>query len=785
MKIRNIFGLALVAALSFSSCSEQDMTKVDEWLSDKFNQEILWDVDSLAFRRTNWESVEVAGGLQMRKSAIKMWESVQTISYVTYSPNMFNTYIGYTGQEGTVADIAANYEGAMFAVNAGGFANGKPSDFLKLDGEVINSTVSDDAQAIVGLTTTPLGVDMKVSANTTEHSGFTSALVSGTLLVRNGKAIDFSEQTDEFYTSRMARTILGVSTTGTYTLAVIDAGAAGQADGATVQEAAFVARMMGLNFAALLGCGDESTAWSSEKGLVNAPSAGSAAKVGSIIYLGAGTSRVEGAGTEESPYLVENHVHMTQMRALCKENTETFFQLVDDVDMSEVKIWTPINFDGVFTRKVNFDGNGKTISNFAPEAFVADDQSTAAGYASLFGVLYGTVKNVTIKDAKVLMPLTQGTATGIIGGFLGTVQDASMPAILENVHVVNGEVSGGRDCGLFGGQARDASLNGCTANGKVTGGNADCGGFIGRAAGHMSLVNCHSDVYLTPGQNPGSNMRYGGLMGFMATIGGSDTTRDDLIVKNCSSTGTFFNDQYSANTVGGLMGYINSSAEISESFTTLELLGSNQNEPDQGGPLGGNHANCGGVAGIVSSVGTVKISNCWTGGGKSFTSGQKAGGVVGVLEKGVLTIENCYSTYDMLSYSGAGGIFGQTKAGTLVINKTFAWNPRIITYRAPDKYSSGAFAGCIAQKCTITNCFRNPQMEFVDPYRSLKDHTDNNDAVIPNDAAENPKAPTANNNAYDAQPSAEATLSAAAQKAGWSASIWDFSGDVPVLKNNK
>ncbi len=785
MKIRNIFGLALATALAVCSCTEQDMTKVDEWLGDKFNQEILWDVDSLAFRRTNWESVDVASGLQMRKSAIKMWESVQTISYVTYSPNMFNTYIGYTGQEGTVADIAAEYEGAMFAVNAGGFANGKPSDFLKLDGEVINSTVSDDAKAIVGLTATPLGVDMKVSANTSEHSGFTSALVSGTLLVRNGKEVDFSEQTDEFYTSRMARTIVGVSTTGTYTLAVIDAGAAGQADGATVQEAAFVARMMGLNFAALLGCGDESTAWSADKGVVNTPSAGSAAKVGSIIYLGAGTSRVEGAGTEESPYLVENHVHMTQMRALCKENTETFFQLVDDVDMSDVKIWTPINFDGGFTRKVNFDGNGKTISNFAPEAFVADDQSTAAGYASLFGVLYGTVKNVTIKDSKVLMPLTQGTATGIIGGFLGTVQDSSMPATLENVHVLNSEVSGGRDCGLFGGQARDASLKGCTASGKITGGNADCGGFIGRAAGHMSLEDCHSDVYLTPGQNPGSNMRYGGLIGFMATIGGTDTTRDDLVVKHCSSTGTFFNDSYGANTVAGLVAYINSSAVITESFTTLELLGAGQNDAGSGSPVGGNHANCGGVAGIVSTVGSVTISDCWTGAGATFATGQKAGGIVGVLEKGILNIDNCYSNYDMLCYSGAGGVFGQTKAGTLTITKTFAWNPKLITYRATDKYSSGAFAGCIAQACTITDCYRNPNMEFVDPWRSLKDHADIAGAVIPNDVEENPAKPSANNNAYDAQPSAEATLTAAAQKAGWSATIWDFSGDVPVLKNNK
>ena len=46
----------------------------------------------------------------------------------------------------------------------------------------------------------------------------------------------------------------------------------------------------------------------------------------------------------------------------------------------------------------------------------------------------------------------------------------------------------------------------------------------------------------------------------------------------------------------------------------------------------------------------------------------------------------------------------------------------------------------------------------------------------------NPPASAANNNAYDAQPSSEATLTAAAKKAGWSESVWNFSGDVPVLK---
>lgn len=777
MKIRNIFALTLASALAFCSCAEQDMTKVDEWLGEKFNQEILWDVDSLAFRRTEWESVDVAGGLQVRKSAIKMWGSVQSITYVTYSPNMFNTYLGYTGQEAATGDIASGYEGAMFAVNAGALSSGKPENFFKLNGEIINPTASEGSDAILGLTTSPLGVSMKVSANVESHDSYTSAMVTGPLILRNGKEIDFSEETDEFYTARMARTIVGVASTGNYTLAVIDGGVAGEADGATAQEAAYIARMMGLDFAALLGCGDDATAWAPEEGVLNAPSSGVATKVGSVIYLGAGTSRVEGDGTEESPYLIENHVHMTQMRALCEPGSTKYFQMIEDVDMSEVKIWTPVNFDGDFSRQVHFDGNGKTISNFSPEQFVADDQTTAAAYASIFGVLYGSCKDLTVKDSKILMPLTTGSATGIIGGFVGT---KDLAAELENVHVVDCEVSGGRDVGLFGGQARDASLKGCTANGKVTGGAADAGGFIGRAAGIMSFEDCHSDVYLTPGQNPGSNMRYGGLVGFMATIGGSDTTRDKLTVKNCSTTGTLFNDQYSAQTAAGLVAYINApESEISGCFTTMDFVGG----ITEAGGSGGNLACCGGFAGIVSTVGICTIKDCYSTSDKPFITGQKSGGIVGCLEKGVLNIENCYSTYEMIGLSGIGGVFGQVKTnGTLNITKSFAWNPSITTFRTSDKYSSGALVGAAACKCNFIGCFRNPEMKFYDPFRSLKNHSDLADGTPENDVAENPDKPTANNNAFDAQPSAEATLTAAAKKAGWSESVWDFSGDVPVLK---
>jgi hypothetical protein len=142
---------------------------------------------------------------------------------------------------------------------------------------------------------------------------------------------------------------------------------------------------------------------------------------------------------------------------------------------------------------------------------------------------------------------------------------------------------------------------------------------------------------------------------------------------------------------------------------------------------------------------------------------------------GTLNITNCYSTYDILGYSGLGGIIGQSKAGLIVnITKTFAWNPSVVAFRdAAGKYSSGAFGGSISGTNTISGCFRNAGLQFTDPFRTIQTHADL--------AAGTPEG-AANQNAYDSTPSAEKTLTDAARKAGWSSDVWDFSGAVPVLK---
>jgi hypothetical protein len=218
---------------------------------------------------------------------------------------------------------------------------------------------------------------------------------------------------------------------------------------------------------------------------------------------------IAGTGTEADPYVLSTAEHMVQMRTLAKLDATTYFKLGADIDMSSVKNWTPVNYDQNFTRQTHIDGNNKTIKNFAPEAFVGDDQTTAASYPSLFGVLYGSCKNLTIKDSKIIATPTTPSC-GFLGGYVGT---SGKPALVENVHI-EGEISGGSCLGGFGGQSREGTFKNCTSKVKITSGGTDVGGFIGKTAVSTHLENCTAEVELVPTEAVSGNLRYGGIVGY-------------------------------------------------------------------------------------------------------------------------------------------------------------------------------------------------------------------------------------------------------------------------------
>lgn len=753
MKNINIYGiiLASVIVLAGSCTKEPDMSKVDNWLGEYYNQELLWNLDSLAFHRAEWTSQTVTDGVQIRKTQVKMMGLNRSISYLSYSPDEFKTYIGYSEQGGTVADVAAAQNGALFAISGVSSA----ANYFKYDGSVVNAS-TEDASKVNGV----LAISSSLSTNLFSiyncadgnYSAVSeeNAMATGAVLVAGGKELTFP--TGDYYDTRKARSIIGFDfNTGNCIFATIDKGAAGEAEGATIAEAAFIARMMGMTEAVCLADGDAATIWSKEEGVMNTPSAENPTNVSSVVYVGVNVPTLAGKGTEEDPYIIDMAVKLKQMRAYSPAGGETYFKLTQDLNMSSTKTWYPVNWDGEFDRKIHFDGNGKTIINFSPNAFVDNVTGEGANYPSLFGVLYGSCKNLTIKDSKIT---TTRSSAGFIGGYIGT---SGKPGLVENVHLVNCDIDGtGNTYGGFGGNGREATIKNCSADIVIRAGGPDVGGFIGLGQGTIAVENCTADVDIAAQKDPGGNMRYGGIVGYH-----KGTT---LSIKKSSASG-LISCGYSCNTSGGIVAYSGS--------TTSTLISQCKSSVDLKNDTGKSLSNSGGIVGNHGSAGTCTIENCYAIG--DLVVNQRCGGLIGAQENGIVNIIDSYSTSTIDGYSGLGSIMGVvTKAAaTLKLTNCIGWSASIKSSR-PDnsKWCCGALVGSSEGKLTAVNCVRRPDMSFTDKARALTTHGDISSTI--------PEG-TANNHPYDGRPSAETSLSDAAKKAGWSETIWDFSGELPEL----
>lgn len=756
MKRKNIFGIILASGLVLaSSCSkEPDMSVVDKWLGEDFNQELLWNLDSLAFHRASWTLESVADGVQMRKSSMKLLGAQRSVSYISYSPDEFKTFIGYSEQSATVAELASAQSGALFAIS--GVSD--VSDYFKYNGSVVNSTTSSPSQVNgVVAATSSLATNVLSFYNCADGNYSTvaedNAMATGAVLLVGGKEQTFPK--GEYFDTRMARSIVGFDfSSGNYVFATIDKSADGQSEGATIAEAAFMARMMGMTEAVCLADGDAATLWGKESGVLNVPSSAAPTKVSSVLYVAVNEPSLEGKGTADEPYIIDMAVKMKQMRKYSPVGGETYFKLTQDLNMSTVKTWYPVNWDGEFNRKVHFDGNGKTLTNFSPNAIVDNNTGDVCNYPSLFGVLYGSVKDLTIKNS--VLNAGGKASAGFIGGYIGT---SGKPGLVENVHLVDCEISGtNTNYGGLGGNAREATIKNCSVEIVIRAGGADVGGLVGKGFGTLTIENCTAEVDLAAQKDPGGNMRYGGILGYHA-----GTT---LVVKNCLASGVI-SCGYSCNTAGGIVAYSgsDSSTLISQCKSAVDIRN------DSGKML----SNSGGMLGCHGKATPCTIENCYSTGTMDIY--QRCGGLVGAQENGTLSITNSYSASSLNGYSGLGSLVGVVTGANASLNLTgcIGWSSAISSNR-PDatKWCCGALVGSVEGKLTASGCVRKSDMSFTDTVRkSLETH-----GPVSNSTPSGSQY----NHPYDGTPSSETTASAAAKAAGWNETIWDLTGDLPELK---
>ena len=528
---------------------------------------------------------------------------------------------------------------------------------------------------------------------------------------------------------------------------------------------------------------------------------------------------IEGSGTESDPYKLSTTRDLLAMKAALVKGQMTYFKLMNDIDMSSIENWEPLNPDEPYDLGIVFDGGGHSLKNL---------KSKEKHYSSYFGVLYGKCYNVKFVDAEIVSASNSGA--GIIGGYIGT---GGKPAIVSGVEAsgtvtCNGK---GQSVGGLGGNAREATIENCTMNVTVSNPMGDgvnrtaTGGVVGKTIDSaVKIKNCivRGVVEITKGIN---NTYTGGIVGWQSAAGAEITgcevyatvksagervggivghyqggtlsgckfygevnaasrlaggiagiTSSESTIENCLSSGKIV----CKNIVGGIVGMNENTLTIRccESSSTIEI---NVNGVD----------GVGGVLGLASNGKTVIVEDCIFSGNMNVPTGQRVGGIVGDLGTGS-SVRRCYVSGNITGWAGVGGIVG--RAGGLVwnangngydntIESCIAWFDTITATRGDENGgSSGMIVGYTGTKNTLKNCWRKPTATLTAKYCSAVYDQEDADATTPLVINAVPSTYTYIYPYHGKAAEAAATATSQAQSLGWSADVWDLSGSEPKLK---
>lgn len=528
---------------------------------------------------------------------------------------------------------------------------------------------------------------------------------------------------------------------------------------------------------------------------------------------------LEGAGTESDPYRLSTTRDLLAMKPALVHGQMTYFKLMDDIDMSSIENWDPLNPDEPYDLGIVFDGGGHSLKNLT---------SKEKHYSSFFGVLYGKCYNVKFVDAEIVSASNSGA--GIIGGYIGT---GGKPAIVSGVEAsgivtCNGK---GQSVGGLGGNAREATIENCTVNVTVSNPMGDgvnrtaTGGVVGKTIDSaVKIKNCvvRGIVEITKGVNntytggivgwqgaadaeitgcevyatvKSAGERVGGIVGHYqgGTLSGckfygevnaasrlaggiAGITSSASIIENCLSSGTIV----CKNNVGGIVGMNENTLTIRccESSSSIEI---NVNGVD----------GIGGVLGLASNGKTVIVEDCIFSGNMNVPTGQRVGGIVGDLGTGS-SVRRCYVSGNITGWAGVGGIVG--RAGGLVwnangngydntIESCIAWFDTITATRGDENGgSSGIIVGYTGTKNTLKNCWRKPTATLTAKYCGAVYDQEDADAATPLVINAVPSTYTYIYPYHGKAAEASAAASSLAQSLGWSADVWNLSGPEPKLK---
>ena len=266
--------------------------------------------------------------------------------------------------------------------------------------------------------------------------------------------------------------------------------------------------------------------------------------------------------------------------------------------------WTPI---GTYNYKFGgtFDGQGHTISGLY-------FNNTSTSYVGLFGY----VNNPTIKNVGLVDSYIKGNQ--YVGGICGYINSG---AIINNCY---------NEATVY------ANYNG----------DSDAGGICGYLNNSSAIIsNCHNAGYVS---------------GYLRCVGGICGIQINGTITNCYNTGKVYayasNNTGNYSYVGGISGWMNNTASISNSYNTGEIEG----------------------------------------------IGYYAGGIIGYINNSSNKVTNCFNTGSVKASSNGGGIYGYRNYSSAVVTNNFVLDGTVsssnangFTFKSEEEFASGKVAYCL------------------------------------------------------------------------------------------
>lgn len=391
--------------------------------------------------------------------------------------------------------------------------------------------------------------------------------------------------------------------------------------------------------------------------------------------------------TAQKAYLIGDKYQLKAVNDEMEDDVTKYFKMIDDVDMDEEN-WTHLNatkVDNDYKKKVDFNGNNKTISHLNKDLFyvlkgsVYDltlDVCDVDARGILAEYIQGTgnfVTNITISNGK-LSYTGQAESDKGTGGLIGTINSGSgTVATIANCVVSNTNVTGkGVVGGVIGFADQLISMSGCSyTDGTVTATARYAGGMIASTSNYSSVI---SDCHVENATITSSSDRFGGFAGLLHTkvvVKGCSvgTSLQQVIVNSTQTTAT----ANAGGFAGVNYGKITQNEDI-RSKAYVAVKSSNVtigNSMNIGGFVGYNTGTIeycdadvmmpelkgqyiGGFCGVILQSGVIKNST-ETG---IVTGNNYTGGFVGAIDSATTKIEDCTSAGSVSAASSIGGFAG-------------------------------------------------------------------------------------------------------------------------------